>query len=160
MQNSICDGSCMIDKKAIVTASNNSHLEDTALNETPFSVSKVRYRRQKSPGVLLCEKPGYHRSLYFILHETRRSDISWQNGWRLLFCNFLCLSGHCFPLECFSQSLFWWVTGSLFPKRVSFHTNWSSCLAFVGKGKPPMFGDYEAQRHWMEITYSLPVQEW
>ena len=40
MQNSICDGSCMIDKKSIVTASNNSHLEDIALNETPFSVSK------------------------------------------------------------------------------------------------------------------------
>ncbi|XP_041474928.1 dolichyl pyrophosphate Man9GlcNAc2 alpha-1,3-glucosyltransferase-like isoform X2 [Lytechinus variegatus] len=23
-----------------------------------------------------------------------------------------------------------------------------------------MFGDYEAQRHWMEITYHLPVKEW
>lgn len=23
-----------------------------------------------------------------------------------------------------------------------------------------MFGDFEAQRHWMEITYHLPVQEW
>ena len=30
----------------------------------------------------------------------------------------------------------------------------------AGKGKPPMFGDYEAQRHWMEITYNLPVDEW
>ncbi|UYV66252.1 ALG6 [Cordylochernes scorpioides] len=26
--------------------------------------------------------------------------------------------------------------------------------------KPPMFGDFEAQRHWMEITYHLPVAEW
>jgi len=23
-----------------------------------------------------------------------------------------------------------------------------------------MFGDYEAQRHWMEITYNLPINEW
>lgn len=23
-----------------------------------------------------------------------------------------------------------------------------------------MFGDFEAQRHWMEITYNLPVKEW
>lgn len=23
-----------------------------------------------------------------------------------------------------------------------------------------MFGDYEAQRHWQEVTYNLPVQEW
>ncbi|GAU96683.1 hypothetical protein RvY_08094 [Ramazzottius varieornatus] len=31
---------------------------------------------------------------------------------------------------------------------------------YSGKGKPPMFGDFEAQRHWMEITYNLPVSEW
>ena len=30
----------------------------------------------------------------------------------------------------------------------------------TGEGKGPMFGDYEAQRHWMEITYHLPVEEW
>lgn len=29
-----------------------------------------------------------------------------------------------------------------------------------GEGKPPMFGDYEAQRHWMEITHNLPVLSW
>ena len=23
-----------------------------------------------------------------------------------------------------------------------------------------MYGDYEAQRHWMEITYNLPLREW
>lgn len=23
-----------------------------------------------------------------------------------------------------------------------------------------MFGDYEAQRHWQEVTYNLPVHEW
>ncbi|KAK3581862.1 hypothetical protein CHS0354_032768 [Potamilus streckersoni] len=31
---------------------------------------------------------------------------------------------------------------------------------YSGAGKPPMFGDYEAQRHWSEITYNLPVKEW
>jgi hypothetical protein len=25
---------------------------------------------------------------------------------------------------------------------------------------PPTFGDYEAQRHWMEITTNLPATEW
>lgn len=30
----------------------------------------------------------------------------------------------------------------------------------TGAGKPPMFGDYEAQRHWQEITVNLPVKEW
>jgi alpha-1,3-glucosyltransferase len=29
-----------------------------------------------------------------------------------------------------------------------------------GQSTPPMYGDYEAQRHWMEITINLPVTEW
>uniref|UniRef100_A0A2K5QLU2 Alpha-1,3-glucosyltransferase n=1 Tax=Cebus imitator TaxID=2715852 RepID=A0A2K5QLU2_CEBIM len=31
---------------------------------------------------------------------------------------------------------------------------------YSGAGKPPMFGDYEAQRHWQEITFNLPVKQW
>ncbi|CAF0751235.1 unnamed protein product [Adineta ricciae] len=31
---------------------------------------------------------------------------------------------------------------------------------YSGYNKPPMFGDFEAQRHWMEITLHLPVNEW
>ena len=30
----------------------------------------------------------------------------------------------------------------------------------LGAGKPPMFGDYEAQRHWQEVTVNLPVEHW
>ena len=29
-----------------------------------------------------------------------------------------------------------------------------------GAATPPKYGDYEAQRHWMELTTSLPVAEW
>lgn len=29
-----------------------------------------------------------------------------------------------------------------------------------GEGKPPMYGDYEAQRHWQEITLNLPLDKW
>mmetsp|Transcript_32802 Transcript_32802/g.93084 ORF Transcript_32802/g.93084 Transcript_32802/m.93084 type:complete len:243 (-) Transcript_32802:1507-2235(-) len=31
---------------------------------------------------------------------------------------------------------------------------------YSGQGNPPMFGDYEAQRHWMEITLHTPAAEW
>ena len=31
---------------------------------------------------------------------------------------------------------------------------------YSGYATPPMFGDFEAQRHWMEITHHLPVAEW
>ncbi|KZC12740.1 Dolichyl pyrophosphate Man9GlcNAc2 alpha-1,3-glucosyltransferase [Dufourea novaeangliae] len=32
--------------------------------------------------------------------------------------------------------------------------------AYSGEKKPPMFGDYEAQRHWQEITFNLPIEKW
>lgn len=31
---------------------------------------------------------------------------------------------------------------------------------YSGHGKAPMFGDFEAQRHWMEITTALPMEDW
>ena len=31
---------------------------------------------------------------------------------------------------------------------------------YSGRGDHPMFGDFEAQRHWMEITASLPIGDW
>lgn len=31
---------------------------------------------------------------------------------------------------------------------------------YSGEHDPPKFGDYEAQRHWMELTTNLPVSEW
>jgi hypothetical protein len=37
---------------------------------------------------------------------------------------------------------------------------YSLLLFILGAGKPPMFGDYEAQRHWQEITLNLPVKQW
>ncbi|KAK6061146.1 ALG6, ALG8 glycosyltransferase family protein [Cooperia oncophora] len=30
----------------------------------------------------------------------------------------------------------------------------------AGEGKPPMYGDFEAQRHWMEVTVHLPSKQW
>ena len=29
-----------------------------------------------------------------------------------------------------------------------------------GQGVPPLYGDFEAQRHWMELTAALPVGQW
>ncbi|KAG7543780.1 Glycosyl transferase ALG6/ALG8 [Arabidopsis thaliana x Arabidopsis arenosa] len=35
-----------------------------------------------------------------------------------------------------------------------------SMYPYSGAGIPPKFGDFEAQRHWMEITTNLPVINW
>ena len=32
--------------------------------------------------------------------------------------------------------------------------------SYSGYNTPPMYGDFEAQRHWMEITVNLPMREW
>ncbi|XP_060062317.1 dolichyl pyrophosphate Man9GlcNAc2 alpha-1,3-glucosyltransferase isoform X2 [Erinaceus europaeus] len=38
---------------------------------------------------------------------------------------------------------------------------WTVSLnSYSGAGKPPMFGDYEAQRHWQEVTLNLPIHQW
>ncbi|KAG9232012.1 glycosyltransferase family 57 protein [Amylocarpus encephaloides] len=38
---------------------------------------------------------------------------------------------------------------------------WAAGLwGFSGHQNPPMFGDYEAQRHWMEVTTQLPISQW
>ncbi|KAF3938397.1 hypothetical protein ABW19_dt0200286 [Dactylella cylindrospora] len=31
---------------------------------------------------------------------------------------------------------------------------------YSGESTPPMYGDFEAQRHWMEITIHLPIGQW
>ncbi|OZJ03106.1 hypothetical protein BZG36_03379, partial [Bifiguratus adelaidae] len=31
---------------------------------------------------------------------------------------------------------------------------------YSGARTPPMYGDYEAQRHWMELTLHVPIKEW
>ncbi|KAF4983281.1 hypothetical protein FZEAL_1266 [Fusarium zealandicum] len=38
---------------------------------------------------------------------------------------------------------------------------WAAGLwGYSGFHKPPMYGDYEAQRHWMEVTTQLPISQW
>eukprot|EP01126_Amoeba_proteus_P037953 TRINITY_DN3936_c0_g1_i10.p1 TRINITY_DN3936_c0_g1~~TRINITY_DN3936_c0_g1_i10.p1 ORF type:complete len:372 (+),score=30.24 TRINITY_DN3936_c0_g1_i10:189-1304(+) len=36
----------------------------------------------------------------------------------------------------------------------------STSFTLVGESTPPRFGDYEAQRHWMEVTVNLPCKDW
>ena len=31
---------------------------------------------------------------------------------------------------------------------------------YSGEHDPPKYGDFEAQRHWMELTLYLPVEDW
>lgn len=35
-----------------------------------------------------------------------------------------------------------------------------SLWPYSGQGDAPLYGDYEAQRHWMEITNALPLHQW
>ena len=38
---------------------------------------------------------------------------------------------------------------------------WTAGLwPYSGYQSPPMHGDFEAQRHWMEITTELPITQW
>ncbi|XP_058821452.1 probable dolichyl pyrophosphate Man9GlcNAc2 alpha-1,3-glucosyltransferase [Topomyia yanbarensis] len=35
-----------------------------------------------------------------------------------------------------------------------------SLHSYSGEATPPMFGDFEAQRHWQEVTVNLPIRDW
>ncbi|XP_010440952.1 PREDICTED: probable dolichyl pyrophosphate Man9GlcNAc2 alpha-1,3-glucosyltransferase isoform X2 [Camelina sativa] len=65
------------------------------------------------------------------------------------------------------DTLWWWLTHkgtttsflciSLFALLIRSAV---SMYPYSGAGTPPKFGDFEAQRHWMEITTNLPVIDW
>lgn len=57
-----------------------------------------------------------------------------------------------------STQLFWLSLYKSAAFKSSSHSN--ECLHCPGAGKPPMFGDFEAQRHWLEITHNLPIGDW
>jgi hypothetical protein len=56
-----------------------------------------------------------------------------------------------FPFNCHLT-----VKKQFYPQWVLLKTD----LFLAGAGNPPLYGDYEAQRHWMEITVHTPVKEW
>lgn len=69
-----------------------------------------------------------------------------------------------FPLVAF----FWparkntsqWVILPLILMIVGLYRWCAGMWGYSGFQTPPMHGDYEAQRHWMEITTQLPVSQW
>lgn len=65
------------------------------------------------------------------------------------------------PLVLMAVGLFRWATGfwgysGIFSIRTSAHM----LTLKPGFKIPPMHGDFEAQRHWMEITIHLPMSQW
>lgn len=53
-----------------------------------------------------------------------------------------------------------WVTIPLVLMVVGLFRWTTSLWGYSGYQSPPMHGDFEAQRHWMEITKHLPVSQW
>lgn len=53
-------------------------------------------------------------------------------------------------------------SGSCSWSIVKYGTGCGLNIAFLvsGHATPPIYGDYEAQRHWMEITKHLPIRRW
>lgn len=56
----------------------------------------------------------------------------------------------------------WGYSGWFFTVYLLSYMFFGISLSFnsLGFGVPPMYGDFEAQRHWMEITTHLPISSW
>lgn len=64
---------------------------------------------------------------------------------------------HVGTIGCCVESVFWYAFE--IHKYIVFIVVLSILLS-LGFRTPPLFGDYEAQRHWMEITVHLPISKW
>lgn len=66
------------------------------------------------------------------------------------------------PLILMIAGLFRWSIGLWgYSGKLNRHLfSFSLTLHCVGFEKPPLHGDFEAQRHWMEITNHLPMSLW
>jgi alpha-1,3-glucosyltransferase len=53
-----------------------------------------------------------------------------------------------------------WVTIPLILMAVGLFRWTTGLWGYSGFKSPPMHGDFEAQRHWMEITRHLPISHW
>ncbi|KAI9694673.1 MAG: Glucosyltransferase-like protein [Bathelium mastoideum] len=69
-----------------------------------------------------------------------------------------------FPLVAFlwpaKGSVSQWVTLPLILMIVGLFRWTTGFWGYSGFQKPPMHGDFEAQRHWMEVTTHLPISDW
>ena len=69
-----------------------------------------------------------------------------------------------FPLVAFAwparNNTSQWVTLPLILMVVGLYRWCAGLWGYSGFQTPPMHGDYEAQRHWIEITAYLPVSQW
>lgn len=67
------------------------------------------------------------------------------------------------PLVLMIAGLYRWVVGFWGYSGILIWSVRLACvvsLPVLGFNTPPMFGDFEAQRHWMEITSQLPISQW
>ncbi len=42
----------------------------------------------------------------------------------------------------------------------AFRFTFRTASVFPGQNVPPVYGDFEAQRHWLELTSNLPPSDW
>ncbi|KZF23729.1 glycosyltransferase family 57 protein [Xylona heveae TC161] len=109
--------------------------------KTPASTHRPRRRNKISTG--LPSTPGHGTSIFDPLTQSQRpafplAAFLWPargttSQWVLL------------PVLLMVVGLFRWAIG---------------LWGYSGFNSPPMHGDFEAQRHWMEITNHLPVSKW
>lgn len=102
----------------------------------PFSGNALSFIHPKESQALL------HKLLEWIILQC------WHSCKINITCNGLFIKDHCICKELSRLYIPW-----------ELHS-WVCDTDVPGAGQAPRFGDYEAQRHWMEITTNLPILDW
>lgn len=75
-------------------------------------------------------------------------------------CIYSFCSSH--PMVGCIEPVLWYETNLFIALTNEFRAMSHKCSSMITTGfqAPPLFGDYEAQRHWMELTIHLPITKW
>ncbi|PFH61748.1 hypothetical protein XA68_16368 [Ophiocordyceps unilateralis] len=97
--------------------------------------------------------PSPHKSR----RKPRRSGVGSDGVRSLVRAPSFTLAAFLWPARCASSQ---WEVLPLVLMAVGLFRWAAGFWGYSGFQQPPLYGDYEAQRHWMELTTHLPVSQW
>lgn len=155
-------------RRSLTSPSIRLHDQPSSITRGSRKPSSIGFLAEGSRGGVGSGRMGHSTALMRLVADPHvKERVGWEGGFARRWIKWMHKGGiKQWILPCVLLTTTWvkWATGlGSYSGR---KPDWSSVaeymttFMFLGQDTPPMFGDYEAQRHWMEITTHLPFQQW